>query len=1085
METVSGVGLPSRLLKTRLLFLVAGIAAVGGVNGAVSYIVDSAEGPEKAKWAEDVLEFADPFIGSGGTGHTTPAAAYPFGMVQPGPDTSHSGWEHCSAYQYGDKRIRRFSQNHLSGTGCSEFTDLGFMPSADDPDDALKRDYSAGFDKAAEKASPGYYTATLECGTKVEATCTRHVSLFRFTFPKGKKASLLFDPSWSFSRTKSAEIATMKDRRVSGHVDRHGWPGHEYWFAWEVSAEPTRARVVRESMAEKGRVPICAYEFDADRDNVIYLKVALSRTSAKGARRNIDKEVPGWDFDGVLAANRAAWRRILERVRAKGTRDQLKTLYTSLYHLCFQPNTISDVDEPDLYSTFSCWDTYRAAGPLYTILTPEYVPAFINSMLWHFEKNGHLPVWTLWGKDNQCMVGVHSVPMIVDAYLKGFKGVDWERAFDCVCKTLRENRGRWIARYELLDKYGYYPCDFIKNESVSWLLENCYDDACAYRMAKKLGGRKEDEKFFLERSRTWTKCFDPKTGFIRARDSKGRWREPFDPYRIHGEGHHHYTEGNAFHWNWHLMQDPDLLVKLLGGKDAAFKRLYGLFNEDPSKLSDAPPDVTGLIGQYCHGNEPSHHNIYFFSLLGRRDLAAQYIREVMDTQYQTTPTGLCGNDDCGQMSAWCIFSTLGFYPFDPCGGKYVLGEAQMEEISIDVGGGKRFRVSSELPGEASKAVQFNGRKMDGVMIAHDEIMKGGTLDFVGGTSRFDYIFDTTGAPELAAWTRQNLAPLIRKWYPKLTEMFPSEGWSPNRKVRFRFKERIGCPAYAAGNCVTLDREWINSNPTDVGCTIHELFHIVQGGYRKAPGWLAEGLADYVRFYLYEPEAHGCDLILGSSEVRYNQSYRVSANFLNFVETKYPGVVKELNALCRQGKYEEETYWKKRTGKTVKEIEREWKSLGDMPFRYYRFCVDRTKRPADCMQLSEIELLDSKGKVIPAGRFELGFNGSGGRKFGNGETPDRAIDGDVETKWLDFRAEHNAKPSLRAAVWLQFKFASPTELSGYRWYTANDFEDRDPGTWRLLGSNDGANWVIIDQVTGFRATSERNKLAFSRRLPEVK
>lgn len=447
----------------RLLALVAGIAAVGGVNGAVSYIVDSAEGPEKAKWAEDVLEFADPFIGSGGTGHTTPAAAYPFGMVQPGPDTSHSGWEHCSAYQYGDKRIRRFSQNHLSGTGCSEFTDLGFMPSADDPDDALRRDYSAGFDKATENASPGYYTATLECGTKVEATCTRHVSLFRFTFPKGKKASLLFDPSWSFSRTKSAEIATMKDRRVSGHVDRHGWPGHEYWFAWEVSAEPTRARVVREAMAEKGRVPICAYEFDADRDNVIYLKVALSRTSAKGARRNIDKEVPGWDFDGVLAANRAAWRRILERVKAKGTRDQLKTLYTSLYHLCFQPNTISDVDEPDLYSTFSCWDTYRAAGPLYTILTPEYVPAFINSMLWHFEKNGHLPVWTLWGKDNQCMVGVHSVPMIVDAYLKGFKGVDWERAFDCVRKTLRENRGRWIARYELLDKYGYYPCDLSAN----------------------------------------------------------------------------------------------------------------------------------------------------------------------------------------------------------------------------------------------------------------------------------------------------------------------------------------------------------------------------------------------------------------------------------------------------------------------------------------------------------------------------------------------------------------------------------------------------------------------------------------------
>ena len=1068
-------------MRNRIYAMVLAIevGAALSAHGAVSYVVDAAQGPEKAAWAEDVLALADPFIGSGGTGHTTPAAAYPFGMVQPGPDTSHDGWEHCSAYQYGDTRIRRFSQNHLSGTGCPEFTDVAFMPAAGDPDAAVKRDYRARFGKKTERASPGYYAVTLACGTKVEATCTRHVSLFRFTFPKGKPASLLFDPSWTFSSVKSAEIAPMKDRRVSGHVDRHGWPGHEYWFAWEVSAEPTRARVVREGKAEKGRVPLSAYEFDVGTDNVVYLKVALSRTSAAGARRNIEQEVPGWDFDGVLAANRAAWRGILERVKAKGTKDQLKALYTSIYHLCFQPNTISDVGEPDLYSTFSCWDTYRAAGPLYTILTPEYVPAFINSMLWHFDQNGHLPVWTLWGKDNQCMIGVHSVPMIVDAYLKGFKGVDWEKAWRCVEKTLTENRGRYKARYELIENYGYYPCDVVKDESVSRLLEDCYDQACAARFAKALGKERE-AKFFRDRSLNWTNVFDKTTGFMRGRDSKGAWRKDFDPYKISHIRHCDYTEGNAYHWNWHVMQDPDLLVGLLGGRNAAARRLETLFTDNSKRGLGAIPDVTGLIGQYCHGNEPSQHNIYFFTLLGRRDLAARYVREVMDTQYGTTPTGLCGNDDCGQMSAWYIFSAMGLYPFDPCGGNYVLGEAQMEEISIDVGGGKRFRVVSDLPGEVSASVAFNGRPLDGVAVSHADIVKGGTLGFTGGTSEYDYVFDTTGAPELATWTKQNVVPLVRTWYPKLVKMFPSEGWKAHRKVKFRFTNESDYPAYASGNRVTLSRPWFNKYPEDLGCIIHELFHVVQSGYHKTPGWLTEGLADYVRFYLYEPESHGCDMNLRSSEARYDGMYRVSANFLDFVERGHPGVARELNALCRRGKYDEETYWKQRTGKTVKELETEWKSQGDGPFKHYRFCVDGTKGPAYCTQLSEIELLDSSGKVIPSRAFKLGFDAEEGA-FGDGETPEKAIDGDRRTKWLDFRADGHAPAARRASVWLQFTFAAPVKLSRYRWYTANDFEERDPAAWRLLGSADGVNWITIDQVNGFRATSGRNALAVSRRV----
>ena len=687
-------------------------------GGAAEKVVTSAS-------AGDILKWVDPFIGTQGTGHTTPAAACPFGMVQPGPDTSHAGWEHCSAYQYGDRSIERFSQNHLSGTGCSEFTDVGFMPFAGDFNAAWRRDCFQKIDKKTEKASPGYYAVTLDTGVRVEVTCTERVALYRFTYSKAP-AHLLFDPSWAFRTVQSVDFAPMKDRKVSGHVFRDGWPDHDYWFAWEVSKEPSSSRVVER--VGDDRIEKTAYSFDMKEGDVLCLKVSLSRTSAEGARRNIDAEIPGWDFDGVLAQAQEKWRAILSRVEAKGTKDQLKGLYTSIYHLCFQPNLISDVGEPTVYSTFSCWDTYRAAGPLYTILTPERVPDFINSMLWHFDQNGFLPVWTLWGGDNQCMIGVHSVPMIVDAYLKGFKGVDWERAWRCMKTTLTKNRRRHKARYDLLDKYGYYPCDIVEDEGVSRQLEDCYDDACAARFAMALG-KKRSAKFFRDRSLSWTNCFDAATGFIRAKNRKGAWREPFDPYKISHINHCDYTEGNAFHWNWHVMQSPDLIVRLLGGKDAALKRLEGLFIEDSTKGVGAIPDVTGLIGQYCHGNEPSHHVIYFFSLLGRRDLAAKYVHEVMETQYGTTPDGLCGNDDCGQMSAWYVFACLGFYPFDPCGAGYVLGEAQIPEVAFKVGDGRTFRVVSSGSGDSASPVTLDGRKIDGVHIRHEDVMKGGTLVF--------------------------------------------------------------------------------------------------------------------------------------------------------------------------------------------------------------------------------------------------------------------------------------------------------------------------------------------------------------------
>jgi hypothetical protein len=368
-------------------------------------------------------------------------------------------------------------------------------------------------------------------------------------------------------------------------------------------------------------------------------------------------------------------------------------------------------------------------------------------------------------------------------------------------------------------------------------------------------------------------------------------------------------------------------------------------------------------------------------------------------------------------------------------------------------------------------------------------------EVVVDSAEYSYVFDSSAAPELGQWLKSKIAPAVSKWYPKLVEMFPSDGWEAPKKITFKFDPKEDCPpAYTCGDVVAFSRKWITEHPEDFGCGIHELFHVVQRGYPKGPFWLQEGLADYVRWYLFEPESHGCDMNLNSDRVHYNSGYRVSANFLNFIEAKYPGTVRELNALCRQGEYDEATYWKKRTGKDVQELEREWKNeyeqqnpfvqknLSKEPFSCYRFCVDRTKGPANSTQLSEFELLDADGKAIPTSKFKLGFDDSGDEvKFGYRETPKCAVDGDLETKWLDFRADFRNSAERRSAVWLQFKFAEPTKLSGYKWYSANDFEERDPRDWRLLGSNDGANWVVVDVVQGFRATPDRNKLAFTRRF----
>ena len=701
--------------------------------------------PDPASWVE-------PRIGGAANGHTTPAAACPFGMIQAGPDTGNGSWAYCSGYMDTDRSILRFSQTHLSGTGCPDLGDVGILPYVPATPDEIPE--KVGFEKASEIAEPGYYRVWLDSKTDVEITATPHCAFYRLDYG-WQKGRLLVDLGHGIGShpTFDGSLEVVDGRTIRGHYRRVGWTERDVWFTLTAD-KPFTATEVRKSAEKTGAVWSLYFGNNA---HVVQVKISLSAVSANGADGNLKAELPSWNFDAVRMAARAQWNGLLSRAELRGgTRTERRNWYTALYHLGFQPNLISDVDggyrlekgvtgrsKGSVYSTFSLWDTFRAAHPLYTLLAPEKVPDFIESLLMHGESQGYLPIWALWGKENHCMIGHHAVPVLADAFLKGFPG-DWERAWKLVKDSLRvEHRpvtgcgwGLVKEDWPKLERYGYYPFDFITGESVSRLLECCYDDACAARMAERLG-HGEDAAFFSRRSMLWTNCFDRATGFMRGRDSKGAWREPFDPYKL-GAGAqlaNDFTEGNSWQYSWHVLHAPETLFELMGGRAKTLEKLDSLFKLDSTINGDSfVHDVSGLIGQYAHGNEPSHHVIYLFTLLGRPEKAAEYVRAVFDTQYSDRPDGLCGNDDCGQMSAWYLFSGMGFYPLDPAGRGYVIGAPQFREIRLTLPNGKALTVRSDVSREkkAVKAVSLNGRPVVGWQLQHEDLLAGGELVFEMG-----------------------------------------------------------------------------------------------------------------------------------------------------------------------------------------------------------------------------------------------------------------------------------------------------------------------------------------------------------------
>ena len=534
------------------------------------------------------------------------------------------------------------------------------------------------------------------------------------------------------------------DYTIIGNNEVTEWVQRQYFYVIKFDKP---YKVEEELPIQEGeRAKRLILSFDGDGETVVQAKVAISSVSIEGALASLEKENPDWNFESVRQATVNQWNELLSRAQVSGTEVEKINFYTSMYHLFIQPNNIADLDgkyrgaddkvytSPTgaYYSTFSLWDTYRAAHPLYTILAPERVDGMVQSMIAHYKVKGALPIWTLWGKENYCMIGNHSIPVIVDAYLKGFRGFNVEDAYEAIkgSSVVSHLNSDW----ETYNKYGYYPFDIINVESISRTLESGYDDYCVSQMAKALG-KMDDYEYFKKRSEFYKNLFDPQTKLMRGKDSNGKWRTPFNPLLLShaSTSGGDYTEGNAWQYTWHVQHDVPGLIDLMGGKEIFADRIDSLFLMDDCIEGEGfVSDVTGLIGQYAHGNEPSHHVAYLYSYADRKDKTQACIRDIFDRFYLPKPDGLCGNDDCGQMSAWYLFSAMGFYPVNPAGGEYILGAPQIAKVVLTLPDNKTFLIEAKGLSKENKyvkSVTLNGEAVEGLFIHHNDIMKGGTLVF--------------------------------------------------------------------------------------------------------------------------------------------------------------------------------------------------------------------------------------------------------------------------------------------------------------------------------------------------------------------
>jgi predicted alpha-1,2-mannosidase len=718
----------------------------------ISLLVFSCSSPSDS----DLTVYVDPFIGTAAHGHVFPGATTPFGMVQISPDNGTSGWDWCSGYNYSDTVIAGFSHTHLSGTGIGDLCDILFLPSMTefsmalpDSSSSLAKLNRSPFSHQAEQARPGYYSVALYNGVTVELTATPRCGLQRYTAQADGIMNVLVDLGFAINWDRPLNCSLKwADGVLSGKRISSGWASMQYQFFYSLfSKEPTTVAMINmgekvDSTTIEGQNIACILEFDMKKGDELIVKTGISAVDEDGAAGNLATEIQAWDFNIAAAAAAQSWQKRLGVVEA-ASKDpgQLKIFYTSLYHTMIAPCLFMDSDHryrgtdheihvaDDFvnYTVFSLWDTYRAAHPLFTITAPELVSDFINTMLCIKEEQGRLPVWSLVGNETNCMIGYHSVPVIADAIHKNLMGIDYEKAFDASVQSA-ELDFRGLDKYRM---YGFIPSD-LENESVSKTLEYAIDDWCISQMASDLNHPALKAEF-LQRSQNYRNLFDTTIYFVRGRMSDGTWRPDYDPLYSH-HTNSDFTEGNGWQYTWLVPHDTDGLISLFGSREFFIDRLDSLFHITESvKGENASPDISGLIGQYAHGNEPSHHISYLFSMAGAPEKTETMVRRIMSEMYTVGKDGLCGNEDCGQMSAWYVFSAMGFYPLNPADGKFILGSPALDEVTISLPGGKSFRVIStgNSPDKVNVADVFlNGKKLGRNYITYNEITSGGELEFI-------------------------------------------------------------------------------------------------------------------------------------------------------------------------------------------------------------------------------------------------------------------------------------------------------------------------------------------------------------------
>ena len=691
---------------------------------------------------DNLTRYVDPRIGTGGHGHVFVGANVPFGLVQLGPTSIPQAWDWTSGYHESDSTVIGFSHTHLSGTGIGDLFDVTVMPVVGEVTCArgTEEDPASGLwsyaDRTKEVVRPGYYSVPLvRYGITAEMTATSRVGFHRYTFPAADDAAVIFDleNGGCWDKATETHIEPSGDSRLVGWRYSTGWAKDQrVWFVAEFSRPFTSFEQVGEHYA---RVNFATAEGEQ-----LMLKVALSPVSIEGAEANLAAELPGWDFDATAAAADAAWNAQLAKVKVT-TQDEVarRIFYTGLYHTMVAPSEFCDVNGDyrgadgavhrnpghTTYTTFSLWDTYRAAMPLMTILHPDRMPDIVNTMLAIADEQGRLPVWHLWGNETDCMVGNPGIPVVADAIVKGIGGFDRERAFEAIRRTaMNPDRGNGLRM-----KYGYIPCDLF-NEAVAYDMEYALADGAAARAAEALG-REEDARYFTERSHSYRNYFDPSTGFMRGRDSRRGWRTPFNPFASTHRADD-YCEGNAWQYTWLAPHDVAGLESCFGSRARMLGKLDSLFTvSSVIEGAETSPDISGLIGQYAHGNEPSHHILYLYTMLGQPWKTAEKVREVLTTLYHDRPDGLSGNEDVGQMSAWYVLSSLGMYEAEPAGGRYWFGSPLFDRAEIAVPGGT-FTIVAENNSSENKYIRrvwLNGRPYTKPWIGHAEVMAGGELRF--------------------------------------------------------------------------------------------------------------------------------------------------------------------------------------------------------------------------------------------------------------------------------------------------------------------------------------------------------------------